>query len=184
MEVSQIRKSCDISKGKRKLYFIQFKQVWRSFLNKVGESGTFILMVLLISLGFFGVIANFYQTDIQPTDLSWLTTTFIPTYGLSGVILVCVHFYSSYKEDISILAYRKSFWLTIIVKIISFFWFGYEFGHFSGQALKLSFIAWQGLLDLLFLFIIGFVTAYFGQTIREIVEKKRLIVLEVHHNGE
>lgn len=134
----------------------KFSHQLRNVKNYIGHHGNFFIGVLIIHFVFFGLICNSSLYNVQP-NIVWVLTRYgFQTYfGLPILVLFLTCFVVSYKHHIPYYGLKYSFWYAIITVLLSYVWFGFNFGFRTGDALRLTFFHVEGYLNFVLLLVVN-----------------------------
>jgi len=152
-----------------------------------GRQGRVTFAYLIVFLGYFGIIVNFFMwdkgdewysfADIPETVkimIFWTYEFFIPSFMFPCLLLFFVCFWLTYKEDIAHYGIRASLWLVPLIVIEGFFFYFIMYG-FSFEPLVLQFASIKGYINLLILFGINLCGALSGMFLKNYVKRLREI---------
>ena len=152
----------------------------------IRRQGPLIFGMLTIFYGYFGIICNLIMIDcvsqgcfpIQYIDweqkylLIYTFETYIQTYFLPVILLFCVCFLITYKEEIYHYGIKHSLWFVPYIIGISFIWY-WIIAEFSADPFILLFTSWKGYVNIIILFIINLSGAFSGMKFKQYILKRR-----------
>ncbi|MHA1729878.1 MAG: hypothetical protein ACTSWY_14285 [Promethearchaeota archaeon] len=150
------------------------------------NQGGFIVGLLLIFYGYFGVICNiimYYEVGSMSFQfhknewaggylIIWSYQTYLQTFFIPALILFLVCFYLTYKEDIPYYGVKSSIWLVPITITISIFWYWVVYG-ISIQPFRLLFANGEGYLSILIIIALNLSGSLSGMKLKQFVISKR-----------
>lgn len=148
------------------------------------KQGGFILGLLIIFFGYFGIICNMVMVNeqgypIQYTEwenksfIIYSYETFIQTYFLPAFLLFFLCFFLTYKEDISNYGIKHSIWFVPFIIAFSIIWY-WAVSGLSVEPFSLLFTRGEGYLTIFILYAINISGALSGKSFKQYVISKKL----------
>jgi len=152
-----------------------------------GRQGRVIFAYMIVFLGYYGIIVNFFMFDeginwfsfkIIPETVKlmifWTYEFFLASFIMPCLLLFFVCFWLTYKEDIAHYGIRASLWLVPLIVFEGFFFYFIMFG-FSFEPFVLQFASIKGYINLLILFGINICGALSGMYLKKYIKNLREI---------
>ena len=150
-----------------------------------GRQGRVTFVYLIVFLGYYGIIVNFFMFDegndwfsfeIIPETviimIFWTYEFFLASFMLPCLLLFFVCFWLTYKEDIAHYGIRASLWLVPFIVFEGFFFYLIMFG-FSFEPFVLQFVSIKGYINLLIIFGINICGALSGMYLKKYIKNLR-----------
>jgi len=154
-----------------------------------GRQGRVTFANLIVFLGYYGIIVNFFMFDegndwFSFVDISMVATVkimifwtyefFLASFMLPCLLLFFVCFWLTYKEDIAHYGIRASLWLIPLIVFEGFLFYFIMYG-FSFEPLVFQFASIKGYINLLIIFGINLSGALSGVFLKKYVKNRRVI---------
>ena len=147
-----------------------------------GRQGGFILGLVVIILGYYGIIINTVMfdeygnwisyLDMDRTVFIWTYETYLTTFFLPAILLFIVCLLLTYKEDIPHYGIKASLWLVPIIITEGFLFYFIMFG-FSLEPYVLQFANIKGYLNVLILYGLTLTGSITGMKLKQWAVKRK-----------
>lgn len=156
------------------------------------NQGGFIVALLTIFYGYFGIICNivmydpatgfqFHKSEWTGGHLIiWSYQAYIQTFFVPALILFFVCFLLTFKEDIPYYGIKSSIWLIPITILISFIWYWVsDVNGISIQPFILLFGTLNGYLTIFIIMALNLSGSLLGMKVKQFILAKRDLRLEI-----
>ncbi|MHA2180024.1 MAG: hypothetical protein ACXAAH_01230 [Promethearchaeota archaeon] len=163
------------------------KEIWGYWKIDWGRQGRVILAYILVFIGYYGIIVNFFMLDqgnnwfsfedipeAVKSMIFWTYEYILPSFMLPWLLLFFICLWLTYKEDIAHYGIRASLWLVPFIVFEGFILYLIMFG-FSFEPLGIQFASIKGYINLLILFTINLCGALSGKYLKRYVKSHREI---------
>ncbi|MHA1746349.1 MAG: hypothetical protein ACTSWW_10145 [Promethearchaeota archaeon] len=151
--------------------------------------GSIVFMVLVIFLGFFGAICNYYGEEPIDASLIWYYQLFFQvtlsntTMGLQlipvlPVILIFIGFYLTQREEVSLKGIKISLYFVPLTTFFSILWYWINIEQISGAPFLLLFGSFEGYLTILITTVCILFGSYIGIKVKQYALLKRKLLKE------
>jgi len=143
--------------------------------NNYQRIGSFIVTVLIVHFGFFGLICNHLLYDTTP-QIIWFYQLYTKIY--SGILIALLLFlggFLTFIEEISIIGIKQTLKLGFVIIIFSILWYWEEFGV-SFTPFLLIFSKIEGYVNTFLLFTILLCGSLIGRKFKQYSLLKRRII--------
>ncbi|MHA1776740.1 MAG: hypothetical protein DRO88_10065 [Promethearchaeia archaeon] len=172
-----------LGKPKTKENALEFKYI------NYNRIGAIFFIILLIFIGFFGFICNYYGEGPIDSSLIWYYQLFfkvtlskniflLKSIPVLPLILTFTGYYLTNREELSLKGIKISLYFIPLTHLLSILWYWFNVSQINIEPIRLLFATWQGYLTIFLTIACILFGSFIGIKVKQYKLLKRKLILK------